>query len=288
MKKGIQLFDWQKYLKSGNITSIDDDIILLERPIMESMFDYPFKVDMITAFIGLLGRIEGSINLKHYVSVAPCLTIILPGQILQHGYMSDDFTGLFISMSKKFINSLNLGSSTVLFMSISENPVVSLSEKDLQSTVTFYNMLKDTIERTDNPYRMETVKFLTMAFFFGTSYQFHKKNNDDRSKSKHEIMVDKFLGLVRQHYKHERSIGFYGDILCLTPKYLSTLIKANTGTTANDWIDRYIILEAEALLKSTNMTIQQISDDLNFPSQSFFGKYFKRHTGMSPREYRNK
>jgi AraC-like DNA-binding protein len=78
----------------------------------------------------------------------------------------------------------------------------------------------------------------------------------------------------------------YADQLCLTPKYFSKVIKDNSGASASEWIDNYVILETKALLKSTNMTILQISDELNFPSQSFFGKYFKRVTGMSPKSYR--
>ena len=79
---------------------------------------------------------------------------------------------------------------------------------------------------------------------------------------------------------------FYADKMCLTPKYLSKVIKEKSSKSASEWIDNYVTLEARALLKSTNMTIRQISDELNFPSQSFFGKYFKRHQGMSPKEYR--
>jgi AraC-like DNA-binding protein len=78
----------------------------------------------------------------------------------------------------------------------------------------------------------------------------------------------------------------YADQLYLTPKYFSKVIKDNSGASASEWIDNYVILEAKALLKSTNMTILQISDELNFPSQSFFGKYFKRVVGVSPKEYR--
>ncbi|WP_298650554.1 helix-turn-helix domain-containing protein [uncultured Proteiniphilum sp.] len=91
---------------------------------------------------------------------------------------------------------------------------------------------------------------------------------------------------MRAHFKQHRGLDFYASKLCLTPKYMSTIIKQTSGKTAGDWIDDYILLEAKALLKSTNMTIQQISDELNFPSQSFFGKYFKRLTGVSPKEYR--
>ena len=101
------------------------------------------------------------------------------------------------------------------------------------------------------------------------------------------MLVENFIDCVHKSYKKQRGMEFYADKLSLTPKYLSKLIKDNTGTSALEWIDNYVILEAKAFLKSTNMTIQQISDELNFPSQSFFGKYFKRHVGVSPKEYRN-
>jgi YesN/AraC family two-component response regulator len=93
---------------------------------------------------------------------------------------------------------------------------------------------------------------------------------------------------VQTHYREQRGLDFYADKLCITPKHLSKVIKAISDKPANDWIDEHVVLEAKALLKSTNMTIEQISDELNFPSQSFFGKYFKRVTGMSPKEYKLK
>lgn len=80
----------------------------------------------------------------------------------------------------------------------------------------------------------------------------------------------------------------YSGGLCITPKYLSRIIKDITGYTALDYIENYVVTEAKAMLNSTMMTVQQISDSLNFPSQSVFGKYFKRVTGMSPKEYRGK
>ena len=95
-----------------------------------------------------------------------------------------------------------------------------------------------------------------------------------------------FLKQVQAFHKQERKVEFYADRLCLSPKYLSQTIKSYSGKTAGEWIDEYVVLEAKVLLRSTNMTIQQIGDELNFPSQSFFGKYFKRLTGMSPKAYR--
>ena len=94
------------------------------------------------------------------------------------------------------------------------------------------------------------------------------------------------MELVQEHHQRERLIGFYADQLCITPKYLSKLVKENTGRSAGEWIESYVILEARAMLQSPNMSIQQIATALNFPNQSFFGKYFKRVTGMSPKQYR--
>lgn len=100
--------------------------------------------------------------------------------------------------------------------------------------------------------------------------------------------MNDFSKKVQLFYRKERKVLYYADKLHLSASYLSTVIKRVSGKTAAEWIDDYVILEAKALLKSTKLTIQQISDELNFSSQSFFGKYFKRITGLSPKEYREK
>lgn len=287
MKDNVHLLNWQVEIEDEEVFSIDNDLILLEKPIIKSTFSYPFKVDFATTFICLSGRMEGYINLKPIISSALSMTVILPGQILQYKYMSDDFTGLFTAMSNEFISKLNMQANIPFFTSIRENPVIPLTEDDLKPMITNYSLLKDTIKREDNPYRIETVIHLIKAFFYGAGHQFQKMSEQE-NKSKHEVLIDKFLKLVEKHYKKERGIIFYADKLSITPKYLSSLVKENTGKFANEWIDSYVILEAEALLKSTNMTIQQISDNLNFSTQSVFGKYFKRLTGKSPKEYKNK
>lgn len=96
-----------------------------------------------------------------------------------------------------------------------------------------------------------------------------------------------FLKLVQENFRKERFLGFYASELGISPKHLARTVKAQTGMTAVSWIERLVVLEAQVMLKSSNLNIQQISDELNFKSQSFFGKYFKKFTGMSPKEFRN-
>ena len=108
------------------------------------------------------------------------------------------------------------------------------------------------------------------------------------AQTRQESMFREFLFLVSQHYVREREIGYYADQICVTPKYLSSVVKEVSGKTAAKWIDESVILEAKSLLKYSGMSIQEIAYHLNFSTQSFFGKYFKQHTGTSPSRYKRK
>ena len=232
--------------------AIDNDIILFEKMPRESKIDYPFKIDVTTVITCLDGKMEGAINLKSYKAEAPCFIVILPDQILEHNYISEDFSGLFIVMSKKFTGSLMSSAQDrlPLFLSVQDNPAVPLNENELKAMVAYFRMLKRIVKLQDHPYRMDVVRHLTMAFFYGAAFQFHPQS-EDKKKSHQEILVEKFLSLVKADYKRQRGLEFYAGKLFLTPKHLSKVMKETTGKSANEWIDDYVTLEAKALLKST-------------------------------------
>ena len=107
------------------------------------------------------------------------------------------------------------------------------------------------------------------------------------AKSRKEEICQKFVQLVIENYMTERRAQFYADKLGISLQHLSTTVKQVTGRNVLEIISHVVITDVKARLKSTDMTIQEIAYSLNFPSASFFGKYFKRHMGMSPLEYRN-
>ena len=113
------------------------------------------------------------------------------------------------------------------------------------------------------------------------------RNTTSQTTSRSRMIFDQFIKLVSEYHTKYRNVGFYANKLCLTPKYLSKLIKTASGRSAPEWIDAYVILEAKNLLKYSNDTIKQIVFKLNFPNQSVFYKFFKARTGMTPSEYRN-
>ena len=114
------------------------------------------------------------------------------------------------------------------------------------------------------------------------------KNVDNKVHyNRNEEIVKDLVKIIIDNYKAERSISFYADKMHLSPQHLSTTIKKTTGKTLTDIISSFVIRDAQAKLKSTELTIQEIAYSLNFPDISFFGKYFKRYTGMSPKQFRN-
>ena len=288
MESKITSIDWLSSFKDKlNVVSIGNDIMLFDNVKIAPVFKHPVKANVTTGVICIKGFARGTINMTPFSIQAPCFVTVLADQILQYDEVSDDFDGLFIVMSKYFADSLftNVKERLPLFLATKNQPVTPLTDELLETLKTCYGMLHKIAGQDNNPNRLDIVRHLTLAFFYHTGSQMHK-TLDDNKKSRQELLLETFLDIVQKHFKENRSVEFYADKLCFTSKYLSTVIRQTSGKTAGEWIDEYVILEAKALLKSTNMTIQQISDELNFSSQSFFGKYFKRMVGISPKEYR--
>jgi len=264
-----------------------DEIVLLENPSYQSVVSHPVKLDVVVTILCLKGTLEGKLNLKPFMAEAPCLFIVLADQILQCDHFSDDFSGLSIVMSKSFLNEAfnDAQVTTPLFRAVHDYPFITLNGEDTESMAGYFHLLQKSIRRKENPNLRETLKYLTLAFFYENGNRFHKIS-DESKKPGQNVLVDKFLSLVEANFREQRMVEFYAEKLFLTPKHLSKTIKSKSGKTAGQWIEDYVMLEAMALLKSTDMTIQQISDELNFPTQSFFGKYFKCRAGMSPKNYR--
>jgi AraC family transcriptional regulator, transcriptional activator of pobA len=281
------LLSWVTEDESTIIDNFENKFILLENPAYKSVVNHPVKLDVVVSIVCKKGHMEGTLNLKKFKATAPCLFIVLADQILQFDNFSDDFSGLIIIMSKSFLeNSFSdIQVSMPLFRSVHDNPWIQLNQEEMKSMVEQFLFLQTTVRMKENPYLQETLKHLILAFFYGTGYRFYKVR-DDFQKSKQDLIVDKFLTIVKENYREQRMIEFYSGKLFLTPKHLSKIIRVRSGKSAGEWIEDYVMLEAKALLKSTDKTVQQISDELNFPSQSFFGKYFKRRAGVSPKHYR--
>lgn len=295
MSRKISYIKWRSSIE--DITPADhrigDDILLIDNSHTMraelSSDNEPFRIDMTMAIIYEQGSADLKINMRDYHIEAPAVLLVLNDQIYQSAGHSEDLRSKVILMSRSFSDSLfaNSGEILPLKSSIMKNPVMKI-ENEENVFGQFFQLLQNIAASPRQEFKIESARHLTLSMFYGYSHLKHEVNEVKSTNSRQEEIFTKFTELLERHHKKEREIAFYADKMCMTSKHLSQVIKDYTGKTALGLIEEYVIAEAKSMLLSTTMSIQQISDELNFPSQSVFGKYFKRVTGISPSEYRNR
>lgn len=292
----IQYFNWLPQIEAKErVASIPNELALFtysdlvksDVTIMDKLRQ-PHKFDFFMMIFHFAGSINLKIDMVEYDLSEPNNSIrIMPSQIVGLESVSADFDAHVVIMSRSFLENLlvYINGNVSLRPGIKLDAIEPLQPVEVRGLDLFVNALRRVLQNDDNPYRMKVVQHVIMAIFY-SSERLRDINDNDPTRSSADNISRTFLQLVKDNFRQERQLKFYSDALCITPRYLSRVVRECTGSSASDWIERYVVLEARALLKSTNMTIQQISDYLNFPSQTFFGKYFKRRAGLSPKEYR--
>ncbi|MDR2038005.1 MAG: AraC family transcriptional regulator [Bacteroidales bacterium] len=248
--------------------------------------EHPFLLKGILFGICSKGTSRVKIDYKEYFLKPNTIFTILPDQIVEPMESSeDDFVeNLFFSID--FITSLPTDFD--VFDRIRNCPCLVISDEDMKYLMKFHAFILESYGRKDNIYKEEVVKGLIYSLIvqIGSLYSESKTGNIIKYTTRGEIIVEKFIRLLREHHKKERSASFYSDKLCITTKYLSKTLKNITGRSINSWIIDAVILEAKVLLKTSDLTVVQISEELNFINPSFFGRFFKQYAGMTPLDYR--
>ncbi len=270
----------------ASVTAAGDDFFILDNPDFISSGRYPYKNDWLIATLCEAGTASGVINLREYSVEKGGFIIILPGQVIVRSTVSDGFKGKTLLMSRRFADSLDIGRTLTLTASIEQRPYYQFEAQSIEITLAYLSACRAMIRQNgSNPAIWDILRLLTRAFFMGTVSLLKKQDGTSPTRT-YGKLTEEFLSLVEKRYREHRRLDYYASELGRSVKYLSRHIKEDTGQNATDWIDRCVILDAEAQLLSTNRTVLEISDSLGFPSQSFFGKYFKRVKGMSPKEFR--
>jgi AraC family transcriptional regulator, transcriptional activator of pobA len=269
--------------------SLDDDLFIFDNLDGISVSKSPIKLENPMFAVCVNGSAHMQVNLNDYNIPKDCLVTLMPDHIL-HGYSnSDDFKGLFLGVSNTFAEEMvpDIHSVLPVIMNFRESPVVQLTEEESKSIQEAHKLLWKVIRKPNSPYKKKIAHAMMQALLYEALDVYKSRYNFNITKrSRNEEIFYNFFTLVERDFKIDRSVLYYADKLCITPKHLSAVVKAVSGHTAGDWIDKYVVLAAKVMLRSSSYTIQEISSDLNFSNQSFFGKYFKQHVGMSPSDFR--
>ncbi len=248
----------------------------------------PRRMNFILIGLCTQGEVMYQLDTQKQVITPGDILIVSDRHVVDSYQHSSDMKGLCMMMSVSFFREIikNVSDVSSLFLFSRQHPVMSLEPKEIETFKEYFQAIKQKIGDQENHFRKDLIKTLLLAMFYDLSNIIYRVQNDDTPKKRAEIIFTKFIQLVEKNFKTERRVGWYAQKLNITTKYLSETVKIASRQTPNEWIDDYVIMELRVLLKNSTKNIKEITGELNFPNQSFLGKYFKEHVGMSPSQYR--
>lgn len=250
----------------------------------------PIRLNGVLIFLITDGTLKLSIDYIQYEAKAGSLVIIMPDHITQFKDRSEDLQAHILVVSKTFIESTGLSKTPppmLQYMYVRKNPCTKIEPEDQEVLTDAYLHIRKKLAARKHNYLRETVQNALMGFLLELGNIFRNRQEITPPQlNRKEELFEQFLRLLYEYGKEEHRVTFYADKLFITSQYLSSILKELSGKPANKWIEDTLILEAKLLLKAPQATVQQVADKLHFSDQSTFGKFFKKHVGMSPSEYR--
>lgn len=250
----------------------------------------PLIFEEITFGLCIKGESLIKINFEEYKVTKNTLINIQSNSIIEILSKSEDFKVLSLFFSFDFISSFINYHDYGITEKIRELPILNIKEKDMMDLIDFH-MLISKIYNLDEAtiFKENMIKGILMAYLTKMASLYLSANIEAHKQSllKNDFK-NKFLKLVWQYHKKERTVNFYAEKMNMTNRNLSRNIFKLTNRTALAWINDFVISKIKVLLKTSDMTATQISEEYNFPSPSLFGRFFKKHTGMTPNKYRNR
>lgn len=189
-----------------------------------------------------------------------------------------------IAVSVDYILNMPSPIDTSIFSYSRYMSVIKIADEKFNDLQSYYRFIYKE-SRENGKYRVEIIRSIFFALILEILAEYEKlfEVGDEVSDIKANNLSDRFFRLLATNYKNSRSVKFYAEQMHLTPKYLSTAVKRVTGRPILDWIHEAILIDAKMLLRTTDMTVQEIADQLNFSSPSAFVQFFKKHTGKTPK-----
>ncbi len=202
---------------------------------------------------------------------------------------SPDFTVSYITFVRDILLEITTYFDPSFFAFLKQYPIsLHLPKERVEGNRRMMEFIYHIYMEREHTFRVQIFKNCLQNFLMDiydkTKAQFLHRNATNTTRQ--EELLEKFVALIFQHSSTHRDVQFYADQLCITTRYLSSIIQNLTGHTPKEHIDTRCIQEIKMLLRTTNKTMQEITFELRFPDQSFFSRYFKKHTGLTPVEYR--
>ena len=287
-KPEIQLTDWEKAKRWEGSVTLDNDLLLSDQIHQAPMPSEPRKMNFILIGLCTKGQIRYQMDTQELLVHEGEMLIVSERHVIDGYEPSPDMEGLCIMMSVDFFHEIikSVHDVSSLFVFARMQPVMKLETDEIITFKEYFQVIQQKISDNHNHFRKDLIRTLMLAMFYDVGNVIYRVKNFDDALMRSEKVFTGFLKTVEEHFKSERRVSWYAQQLDITPKYLSTAVKRISDRTPVEWIEDYVTRELRVLLKNTSKSIKEITEEMNFPNQSFLGKYFKEHVGMSPSEYR--
>ena len=248
---------------------------------------------VVILFICLEGEVVTYRNLRDYQIRKNDVTLVKSGVFGKLKSFGKDVRFVGLAMQEELLFPMfNDFDMSVFHEKIVTNPVCSLSEGLIRECVSLYKLIKERLrDHAEDNLQEKIIKGYLQTLISIVYSQYDKmvvsKKGIWDSFTRQQDYFNRFMDLLQENYTRERNVAFYAKRLCVTPRYLSRVIRSVSGHFANEHIDIFVIEEAKQLLRSKQFTVLQVSEMLSFTNPSFFTRYFKRHTGFSPTDYQS-
>jgi AraC-like DNA-binding protein len=258
----------------------------------QDLFKFHFRSDFLTVLLIVKGELTFSLNLKEYTAKENNLVIVAPNSIKKVGVVSKDTIVSGVNFTIEFLTAIGMPKNAVElldYFSSQFSPHWNLDRRDASALQLIIKQLNSRVTALNEHVYGKELLYHTFYIFLYEVYGLSKKYAVPilHHVTRKENLVKNFTQLVQKQFRSQRNVNTYAVQLSITPKYLTETVKEITGKTAGEIIDDFVLLEAKLLLDNPALSIAEIADELHFSDQSFFGKYFKRHTSLSPKEYRH-
>lgn len=257
-------------------------------PYEESLFSFNGYI----VAICLNGSCKVKINYREWYIEENSIWIIVPNHIVEYFKPSDDFRVEFLSFSSDYMQDMPTPQDFNLFKEIYQMPILNIPAESISVLLRYFEYIVEIFNNKTKynnllNYLIKT-HLSSLLLEIMALYNMNRGTNttENVSSNRDEDIIFQFFNLLQNHYKTGRTASFYADKMFMTPKYLSNVLKKTTGRPINSWIGDAVLSGAKLYLRGSDLTVAQISDELNFPNASYFGRFFRKKTGVTPKKYR--
>jgi len=247
----------------------------------------PYRGNYYKIGICLRGTAKLKANLETYYIEPDSLMLITPHIIKEWTSFSSDHDSLSVFFTPEFITTRNhIPVDHFQFLESATRHVLPLAAAEAASITASMRLLQQKFQ-APHPYRNQVIKSLINSLLYEVVGFYDRQHAAlQATQTRSQLLTAEFKLLVNAHSTTARSVKFYADRLCITPKHLTDTLKQTTGKTAGEWIEEAVMLEAKALLQHGQLSVAQVADLLHFPDQSAFSRFFRNSLGLSPTAYK--